>query len=258
MEVVAAGLEELGYATSMAINEISNDRRNIVFGPRMLRAEDVDRVPPSTILYNFEPLAIPVYDSRRDFVTHFAPRFPVWDYSAANVRYLTGLGCRAQHVPLGYAPPLTRVERAPVQDIDIFFYGDMSARRVRVLDELRDTGLNVVAVSDLYGQERDALIGRAKVVLNVHNHDDVKALETPRVFYLLANRKAVVTEANPDVEIDDDLRSAFVAVPYDGVVSACVDLVRDATRRAELERAGFECIRQRNEARILGAALAAL
>lgn len=255
IELVAAGLAELGYSSSVTVNEFAPAQNHIVFCPHLLRAEDVERVPPSTILYNFEPLNPPLFDSVGTFLAHYARRCVVWDYSLANVRYLESLGCSARHVPIGYAPLLTRIAPAPDQDIDILFFGDISARRARILDALRETALNVEIVSDVYGPERDALIARAKVVLNIHNHDGIKALETPRVFYLLANRKAVVTEIKEDVEFDADLGRVMVGAPYEGLVQACVELVGDAQRRAALEEAGFQCIKARDEAKILAAAL---
>jgi hypothetical protein len=217
----------------------------------------VGRIAPSTILYNFEPLNPPVFDSVGTFLTHYAPRCRVWDYSADNVDYLQKRGCSAIHVPLGYAEVLSRIERAPEQDIDVLFYGDLSPRRLKVLDALRATRINLVVAADAYGHERDALIARAKIVLNVHAHDGIKALETPRVFYLLANRKAVVTEAKSDVPLDADLRRATVQAPYDGLVEACLALLHDPPRRAVLEEAGLACMQARPEATILEDALRA-
>lgn len=255
IDLVAAGLADLGYSSVAMVNEFAPPASHIVFCPHLLRAEDVERVPRTTILYNFEPLNPPVFDSVGTFLTHYAPRCVVWDYSLDNVQFLQARGCRVQHVPLGYAPVMTRIAPAPQQDIDILFYGDISARRAPVLDGLRQTGLNVLIVSDVYGAERDALIARAKVVLNVHNHDGIKALETPRIFYLLANRKAVVTEMKGDVPIDEDLKSAMVCAPYGKLIDACVKLARDGQRRALLEDAAFQCVRARSEAKILAAAL---
>ena len=255
VELVASGLSDLGYTSIAMVNEFAPPARHLVFCPHLLRAEDVERVAPETILYNFEPLNPPVFDSVGTFLTHYAPRCVVWDYSLDNVQFLQARGCNVRHVPLGYAPSMTRIAPAPEQDIDILFYGDISTRRAPVLDALRRTGLNVVIVSDVYGAERDALIARAKVVLNIHNHDGIKALETPRVYYLLANCKAVVTELKDDVPIDEDLRNAMVGAPYGKLVDACVELARDARRRALLEEAGFQCVRARSEAKILATAL---
>ena len=255
MELVAAGLSQNGHATITLVNEFAPPHRHLVFCPHLLRAEDAARVPPESILYNFEPLDPPVFDSVGTFLTHYAPRFRVWDYSAANAEYLRSRGCAAQHVPLGYADTWSRIAPAPVEDIDVLFYGDVSERRARVLDALRETGLEVVVASDVYGAERDALIARAKMILNIHNHDGIKALETPRIFYLLANRKAVVTEAKPGVQIDDDLCRAMVLAPYERLADACVELAGDPGRRAALGAAGLRAMKARDEAAILADAL---
>ena len=83
-----------------------------------------------------------------------------------------------------------------------------------------------------------------------------QALETPRIVYLLANRKAVVSEGKPGVEIDADLRSCMVVAAHEDLASACVQLVQDSARRRTLEEAGLRAMQSRDEARILAAALA--
>ena len=96
-------------------------------------------------------------------------RFPVWDYSQANVDVLRAAGHqRVSHVPLGYVPELARVRAVPKQDIDVLFYGSRNERRNHVLAQLQARGLKVQALFGVYGEQRDQYIGRAKVVLNTH------------------------------------------------------------------------------------------
>src|SRR5438045_2030329 len=83
IELVACVLAELGFSSVTMVNEFAPAGRHIVFCPHLLRAQDVQRVPASTILYNFEPLDPPVFDSVGTFLAEYAPRFRVWDYSAA-------------------------------------------------------------------------------------------------------------------------------------------------------------------------------
>ena len=71
----------------------------------------------------------------------------------------------------------------------------------------------------------------------------------------LANKKAVVSECTPETEIDPDLRDAVDGVGYDGLVEACVQLLREEDRRLALEQRGFERISTRDEASILAQAL---
>jgi hypothetical protein len=79
--------------------------------------------------------------------------------------------------------------------------------------------------------------------------------EIVRCSYLLANRKAVVTECDHDTEIDEAFRHAMVAVPYDRLVPACVSLIQDAPRRRALEQRGYDIFSQRPQAQALAALL---
>ena len=123
------------------------------------------------------------------------------------------------------------------------------------MNELRSSGLNVHHAFGAYGDPRDALISRAKVVLNIHFYEP-GAFEAVRVCYLLANWKAVVTEINPGEFLDPDLSEAVLAVPYGGLVEACKSLVADCSRRRDLEERGFHAIAARDEVAILRQAFA--
>ncbi len=254
-ETVLHGLRAGGREAQLAVNRIDPDARNIVINPQLLGEAVAARLPPDTILYNFEQVhgastwVRPVY-------VDLVRRFRTWDYSARNVaawrRFVPE--ARVQHVPLGHVEALARIAPAPVQDIDVLFYGSLNERRQKVLTALEARGLRVQAAYDVYGAARDALIARAKVALNLHFYDS-RILEVPRVAYLLANRKAVVAEIDEATEVDDDLRAAVAGVAYDGLVERCVALVRDDAARRELAECGFAAFSRRDEAGILDAAL---
>jgi hypothetical protein len=252
------GLRRLGYSAAIVENTFAADATAIVLGSHMLREEHVARIPRSAILYNFEQIH-PGVPTLRTFIEVLAPSFRVWDYSARNVATLERIARprSVRRVPIGYSPELSRIAPAPEQDIDVFFSGAISERRARVLDALRAEGLRVVSVSSVYGAERDALIARSKVVLNLHYRAETRIFEVARVFYLLANRKAVVTELGPSTEIEDAMREAVLAAPYEELAAAACALVADASRRRELERRGFERFLALSEAEILRVALAA-
>src|SRR4029450_4294855 len=69
---------------------------------------------------------------------------------------------------LGYHPALARIEPAEKQDIDLLFHGSLNARRRQVLGRLAAEGMAVKSVFGVYGPERDALIARSRIVLNMH------------------------------------------------------------------------------------------
>lgn len=252
------GLRALGHTVECVDNILTPQTRTILLGSHLLPQEALDRLPPDTILFNLEQvLDIP----RLAPFLQVARRHRVWDYSPRNIAALTQiLGTDrppSTHVPIGFVPELTRIPAAETQDIDVLFYGSLNPRRAAVLKALEGAGLRVVTVFNTYGAERDALIARAKLVLNLHFYD-TRIFEIVRVFYLMANAKAVVSECDPDTEIDADLRGGLELVPYDGVVSACLRLVRDSAARRRLEAAAFEVISRHSAPDALRAGIAAL
>jgi hypothetical protein len=135
---------------------------------------------------------------------------------------------------------LSRVESI-AQDIDVLFFGRLTDRRKRVLDGLADLGLEVRFLVGVFGQERDHWIARSKVVLNIHASTG-GLFEHLRVLYLLANRKAVVTEPGEADELDPELMRGLEVVPYDSLIESCVRLVRNPDARQTLAGAGYNII----------------
>ena len=199
--------------------------------------EVIAKLPSNTILLNTEQIS----DDTKDWGPGLAKNlqwvknFETWDYSIKNITSFQRLGIDSiKHVKLGYQKELVRIVKAP-KDIDILFYGAINERRAQVLDGLRAHGLNVAAVHGLYGQERDNLIGRSKVVLNMHFYKS-QIFESVRVFYLLANSVAVVGEVNPETSIDPHILEAIYASNYDNLIESCLTLVNDNKQRECLEK----------------------
>lgn len=252
IETLVYGLRGLGCQVTREKNRlVPGSSRAIVLGAHLLPAAQMELVPAGTVIYNLEqvdpgsPVWTPAY-------CNLLNRLEVWDYSQRNIERLVALGVavRIQHVPIGYVPELTRIAFEPEEDIDVLFYGSLNERRTRVIRALEGLGLEVKAVFGVYGESRDALIARAKVVLNVHYYDS-SIFEIVRVSYLLANSKAVVSEYHPGTEIEEDLLDAVKLVPYEELAQACRALADDEKERRELASRGFERMAARDEARIL-------
>lgn len=255
-ETLYYGLQHLGHVASIADRFVAS-ATNIVLGGHLLDEAEAHEIPTDSIIYNFEQVhgeskwIKPVY-------VDLVRRLRCWDYSVRNVamwnRYCPE--SRVVHVPLGYVPELSRIQPADNEDIDVLFYGVVNDRRATILHELQRAGLNVHTVTGVFGATRDALIARAKVVLNMHFFE-TKIFELPRVAYLLANRKAVVAEVDPETEIEEEMRDAVAGVGYDALADKCVQLVFDDVVKQRVADAGFRVFSQRHEAVILAIALTA-
>lgn len=244
------GLQSLGYNAIITENKLSDSNINIILGAHLITEDQIDKIPASSIIYNleqFDPESMLNSTTFRMF-----QMFTVWDYSKRNLEKLQERGCgdHLYYVPIGYVPELTCIEKDPIQDIDVLFYGSMNSRREQIIEELKENGLNVVSLFGIYGEERDAMISRAKLIINIHFYDS-SILEIVRIAYLLANHKAVVAECHEGTEFADDLITAVALVPYEQLVETCIELVKNDEKRQLFEKNGFECFSMRNESSIL-------
>jgi hypothetical protein len=242
----------LGHDAIVTTRADLPDRQTIVLGPNLLARFSMP-LAPGAILYNLEQAGPgPWFEPA---VMALFRRMPVWDYGERNAANLAAMGVpQPRVVPIGWVPELERIVPAASPDIDVLFYGSWNERRAHVFDELRRAGARVEAVYGVYGAERDALIARSRVVLNVHFFE-AKVFEIVRISYLLANGCAVVSERGAAPEDEAPFEEAVAFADYDGLARACLDLLERPAERARLSEAGRRIMRSRPETGFLKEAL---
>ncbi len=252
-EALHHALLALGHDSVLTNRLDLDERRTIVFGGNLLVQYALEP-PRNPIFYNLEQLGDDLpWMTMPEFVDLFR-RYPTWDYSQANIEYLAAMGLpRPTYVPIGYVPELTRIAPAS-EDVDVLFYGALNGRRYAVLRDLHDRGLRVKWLSGAYGASRDAWIARSKIVLNIH-YWEAKIFEITRVSYLLANRRAVVSERGANSTLEGDLKSGIAFADYDELADRCVELVGDERARCELAERGYQAFSARDQVAILQRAL---
>jgi hypothetical protein len=250
------GLDALGCRVDERDNEPIADGVNIYLRAHRLDPAAAAAVLPGSVIYNLEQ----IFDASPwlgQTYRELLGRFTVWDYSHRNLAAIAALAERRnlQLVPIGYVPQLTRIAPAPEEDIELLFYGRLNQRRRKILAALERGGLRLRVAEGIPAEERDALIARARLVLNLHFYP-TDIFEIVRVSYLLANAKAVVAECGPATEIDDDIRAAVAAVPGERLIETAVALLRDDAARRELARRGQAIFARRRLPEILARAIA--
>ena len=136
------------------------------------------------------------------------------------------------------------------KDIDVLFYGAVNDRRKGVVHELRKR-LRTEWLFGIYGEERDAYIARAKIVLNVHFYEAM-ILEQVRLAYLLNNRCFVVSEeveANP-------FGDGVVVGPLGDLPEICEKYAARPEERRERADRGYRAFQQQPMVEHLRAVLA--
>jgi hypothetical protein len=259
IESIRWGLEALGHEVAVATNAIAKESVNVLFGFQLVNQTQMTAMPDNTVIYNLEQLVNLVPEKMVPVYAMAAQRLQIWDYNAENIQFWEKLNpCRPiLHVPIGYAPTLTRIPPRKELPIDVLFYGIPTGQRLQSYYEICAKGMHAVFACGLYGQDRDDLIARSKIVLNLNMYNVSRVFEVVRVSYLLANSKAVVSDKYPQTLMEPDMLDAVAFAPLEQVADKCWELVENETARHELEERGRKIFEKRDIRAILTKALQA-
>ena len=101
-----------------------------------------------------------------------------------------------RYCPVGYTPTYSMGLPEPEErDIDVLFWGSMTPRRTefgnRIHDKFHDK--KIIFHDKLYGEEREKLIMRSKIILNIKAHDKW-SFGPIHVLPAIANKRFVLAE----------------------------------------------------------------
>jgi hypothetical protein len=239
------GLRRLGYPARVAENQIVWDATNILVGVHNLEPELIDRLPENSIVYNVEKMF-----AGSPFLAElgaFVRRFETWDYSAENVAAWrqAGVSDRVRLLRPGYLPEDTTIDSAVPNDIDALFYGSVNWRRDAILCDIARFGVRIHRAVNIYGAARDALIARARLIVNIHSREG-SVLEFARIAHALANHKLLVTEGAHSSDLDAELSEALVIGRACDLGAICRALLDDEPRRRALTERAFAIYSRRD------------
>lgn len=197
----------------------------IIFGAHLEK-----NLPEDAIIYNSEQIFS--WDYMQTLKKH-----RVWDYSQNNIGMLAEKGVTAELCPIAYMSSMSCIKAAEEQDIPVLIYGSQNERRMSIYHALKKAGVNVRFAFGVYGEDRDALIARAKIVLNVHYYEEA-VFEIFRCSHLMANKKCVVSEFGKDKKLEAPFYDAVCFSSYEYLVDRCVRIIRHKEYTA-VGRKGF-------------------
>lgn len=262
------GLKEIGHDVSFSLGNLRPDARNIVFRAETSPIEVLETFPADTIFYNLEQsyaLFLSPEEPEDKILArnlksyaYILKNFEVWDYSLKNIDAISTLASKmpVKHVPIGFAPILQRIARPQIQDIDVLIYGMPHDYRLGVFKKLCENWNRCLFVCGLYGRDRDELIGRSKIILDLTDGRAESIFPIVRASYLLANRKLVIADMQPDLYVDTDILEAVQFCPTEHIPFLCQCWLTNDTERLKAENKGFDVMARRDIRTILRAALA--
>jgi hypothetical protein len=128
------------------------------------------------------------------------------------------------YLPHGYVEGFARVRHKPEahKDIDAIFTGTLTRHRSNLIHELKQRGINAIATKPLNFVQREDLIARAKIALNLKQTSTWLYPSNSRYHYHLSNDSLMVSE---DCPVACDLSPYILTAPGDQFTDLCCEAI---------------------------------
>ena len=236
-DTIVAGFHNLGIDCDLSIGTCVPGRQNLILGTNLIPFHSID-IPNDSILYNLEQVQNNT-NWLSESMINILKRYRIWDYSKSNEVELNRLGIKVERIlPIGYSKVLEKMNHNTIKDIDAIFVGSMNERRRIALERIQAKGLKVVHLFGIYGQQRDDMLVRAKILLNLYFYE-AKVLEVARISYYLANRCAVLSEHSANKDDDIIFYGGVEFSNYDELPDRAEMLCNDIAKQRFLSSEGY-------------------
>ena len=245
-ELIHFSVLELGLKSQITFNYCDNNTstKNIVLGAHLLNDNLIEDIPENTIIFNTEQIESITENWKKKILNLARKNIIFWDYSQYNLDYLSKtINIKGKLFQIGYQKELNRINHNIDKNIDVLFYGSINARREHIINKLKDRKINVKTLFGVYGKERDDLIAKSKLILNMHMYDS-KIFEIVRVFYLLSNSIPVLTEVGSDTKFNNDFLDLICKSTYENIEKNIIYLLENDKKRIELGENGLNAIKK--------------
>ena len=245
-ELIHFSVLELGLKSQITFNYCDNNpsTKNIVLGAHLLNDNLIDDIPENTVIFNTEQIESITENWKKKILNLARKNIIFWDYSQYNLDYLSKtINIKGKLFQIGYQKELNRINHNIDKNIDVLFYGSINARREHIINKLKDRKINVKTLFGVYGKERDDLIAKSKLILNMHMYDS-KIFEIVRVFYLLSNSIPVISEVGSDTKFNNDFLDLICKSTYENIEKNIIYLLENDKKRIELGENGLNAIKK--------------
>ena len=245
-ELIHFSVLEIGLKSQITFNYCDNNpsTKNIVLGAHLLNDNLIEDIPENTIIFNTEQIESITENWKKKILNLARKNIIFWDYSQYNLDYLSKtINIKGKLFQIGYQKELNRINHNIDKNIDVLFYGSINTRREHIINKLKDRKINVKTLFGVYGKERDDLIAKSKLILNMHMYDS-KIFEIVRVFYLLSNSIPVISEVGSDTKFNNDFLDLICKSTYENIEKNIIYLLENDKKRIELGENGLNAIKK--------------
>jgi len=205
----------------------ASDHLFIIFGANVYEGT----IPKHYILVQLEQSVIKSKWFDHTYIKMISQAKAILDYSLTNFQNLKQYNSNYYNFTIGYDSTVQEKESKKLDsfdnsEYDIAFYGQINLRREKLLKKLKDSGLKIKIIENLWGVQRMEQLLKAKVVVNLHYYESA-IQEVVRLSYLLSLGIVVLSESSEDKVLDLQYSKFATIVPTEQLVSTAHDLVHN-------------------------------
>lgn len=173
-------------------------------------------------LLNTEQLSRKViYDT---FLSDINENTGILDYSLANIEIMKTIkGIEGKNIK--YLP--YQINEKEIKNYDkvynVCMMDGITERRLAVMEKIRDIPQSNIVKG--FGQERDNLLFRHKILVNIHAGDDFNVLEQMRCNRCILNKMIVISE--PSLDISYELERYVIVCPYNEIMDKVLEVLEN-------------------------------
>lgn len=248
-QLVERSAADARRAAAIAVEVFANDAAVAAAGRRALETATNESRLGATV------------DDARGFVAldDVAKAYPWLDYSYRNLDLLSKHSVCAFPKGIGVTAKSASRE-APPRDLDVVHVGGVGVeRRTRVVDQLRLRGRAAFVVEGAFRDDRDDVLRRSKLGLNIKRSSNRLVPEIPRILAYAKSGLPVLAETSTwrgDTILEAELRSPAVHfVNYEMLVECADAILSNETTLRDMRRHAARLVAQRSERDLLVPAL---
>lgn len=153
-------------------------------------------------------------------------RLKLYDYIQGNIEILKEIDISSRLLEYQYnneEVSLLKSFNNQPKEYDVMMVGCMSSdHRMNIFNALKEHNINAKYFTNLWADERDAEIGKAKILLNIHYHPTYAFFESLRCSRWIFSNKCIITETSLNCE-DYYLNKYMITVPYDNIIDKVIE-----------------------------------
>jgi hypothetical protein len=252
------GLEELGHQVFLSGKSVETQCFNLLIGAYFLPADAMQKIATSGVRHahiNTEVIANDMLNfnpKKTDFIGAYLPAMRAgsftWDVLMTNMPEHHRYENNAFFLRWGWCEKIEEISQNFSKDLDFYFFGMMTPRRVQIVNSLAQRGFRGIADGFCPYFLRNDRIARAKVNLNLIQDEKYTHVNNFRLCYLANNRSAIISE--PEQDPAGYLSMTRIAA-VDSLAEELADLVGAQNWKREGERA-YETLRKTPMKEVLG------